>query len=228
MRERLIRFRESTRIPNGCLFIDTPIAIKIIVIPVTIPQESADLAREWAFLGLREGSSDRASWMLLLRQEIGQEIGPEIGGVLSLPDGAVLYLDPGDRWSLPGEDLARFLDLEMERGRSGAWGVVAMSSRGRAAAEELVSALQASPRVVDLEQAFWVRPSYLGPMVEAIREVLAALPVVRRSEVRYWSDLTVALDPLLSYRAISLEVDAEGRHAELRLWSESPWPDAVH
>lgn len=173
------------------------------------------LTRDWAFLGLREGGTSTASWMLLLQQEIGDS--------LSLPDGGVLYRDTDRRWSLPGEGLARILDLDLERGDTAGWSLVAISSRGRAAAEELGSALERSPRDFDLEQSFWVRPSYLIPMVDTIHRVLDAVPIVSRKEVDYWADLTVALAPLMPFQAISLEVEAEGHQAELRLWSTSPW-----
>ena len=174
------------------------------------------LRRTLAFLGLRDGTEPTASWLLLLRQDDES---------LSLPDSAVLYREGLDRFSLPGEGLARFLDLDLQQQQVDEWKVIAMNARSLAAAAEIASVMKGDNRLDGLEDALWVRPGWLQPLVARIGSILDAVPIVSRDEIQFWHDLAVALDPFLAFEMISLETGSEGRESELHFWKESPWPE---
>jgi hypothetical protein len=161
------------------------------------------LMRELAFLQVADARGPDANLLLLARRE---------DDALRLPDAAVLFLDEADRSSLPGEGLARLLDIDMRRASVGRWGTMALSDRGLEAAlklgEELDSALP-----LELSELLWVRPSKVLPLVEDTLRVLETVPLVGREELQYWSDLMIVLEPLLKRDVVLLEVGVDGSAA---------------
>ena len=157
-------------------------------------------SEELAFVGVKDGGGRDESVLVGLTRDDDE---------LRLPDAAALFVDESSRFALPGEDLARLLDIELRRGSEGRYGVVALTDRGLqgglAAARTMT---EGTPR--DVEGLLWVRPEALLPLVEATLSFFESVPILGRNESRRWRDLATVLGPVFERDSMWLEIGRDG------------------
>lgn len=140
-------------------------------------------------------------------------------GGLELPRAASLYRPDGPRWPLPGEGLLTLAGRKLRRAEAAGWRIDAYSRSG------LDTVVGLAPRLRDLanpgpsgrlQHGLWLDLPGAHLEVKRIADLLSALPLLPRREVRPWRDAVTVLRPLAARYSTLTAVAATGPGA-LRL-----------
>lgn len=125
--------------------------------------------------------------------------GGALAGLLDgLPRAVVWYRPGGERFDLPAEEILSRLG-DRARG-AGGWTLLGTSSSAVAAAGPLTPEVDRLARTVSLALA--ADPAAALAAVDRVLQVLEAVPLIDRDELRRWRDWHTVLTPLTAYREL--------------------------
>jgi len=144
----------------------------------------------------------------------GEGGGGGLAGLLDgLPQAVVWYRPGGERFDLPAEEILSRLG-ERARGANG-WTLLGTNSSAVAAAGPLTPQVDRLARTTSLALA--ADPAAALAAVDRVLQVLEAVPLIDRDELRRWRDWHTVLAPLTAYRELSVlsSVGPEGDGGEV-------------
>jgi hypothetical protein len=219
--------REVSRFPPGSYLLrregnDLDLALSAEETPAVPPVREPDFGKTPPALVAVAGAAWPAdeesplppSAIALFSETAGERRGASNEDLQKLPGAAVFHPpDSGDRWSLPGQGLPRFLIGVLPHGEAEGWEITALDSASLARAKALAPQISTLVPPVSgdtggtetrLVLGLWAHPKETRAVVSRVRHILEAIPLVDRKQVERWRDWETLLGPLARCRQITL------------------------